>query len=392
MGNWCPPRASNPLLRANPTLGGFDSHTFPPFLIAEKLSEFLRCLSLCVTKQSAIYAVHKSRHRVMVLSRDPEGFVYLSVFISVPSVVAYAFTGGIDDQRFAISVLLLAGVCSPARGWLLEGHHILTLSAVAALPDEVPAFFRQGAKTVAHLSIDPDMGKNRGTPQVRGAEYPEHFLDREMLDVETLPASRYAFVKLCYEHGVSPEKMGFVPYAVNEWTERLAVAFAEFRKWPDNPHIQSKCLIYAGFLAHYAEDMCQPLHLTIHYDGRVQEGGEKLQRGIHLKVDGLVQFLKMEPGDLSRDQDVTPFDDVMSEIMREFEEGFALVDRVYEMGPNIPRYDEENWVPNAEVIAFAKDRARAATRFTARLYLTAWRLSERLEIADFVKREVWDGE
>ena len=294
-------------------------------------------------------------------------------------------------KRFAISVLLLAGLCSPARGWLLEGHHILTLSAVAALPDEVPAFFRQGAKTVAHLSIDPDMGKNRGTPQVRGAEYPEHFLDREMLDVETLPASRYAFVKLCYEHGVSPEKMGFVPYAVNEWTERLAVAFAEFRKWPDNPHIQSKCLVYAGFLAHYAEDMCQPLHLTIHYDGRVVEGGEKLQRGIHQKVDGLVQFLKMEPGDLSRDQDVTPFDDVMSEIMREFEEGFALVDRVYEMGPNIPRYDEENWVPNAEVIAFAKDRARAATRFTARLYLTAWRLSERLEIADYVKREVWDG-
>ena len=61
------------------------------------------------------------------------------------------------------------------------------------------------------------------------------------------------------------------------------------------------------------------------------------------------------------------------------------------MGPNIPRYDEENWVPNAEVIAFAKDRARAATRFTARLYFTAWRLSERLEIADYVKREIWDG-
>ena len=30
MGHWWPPRASNPLRRINPTLGGFDSHTFPP--------------------------------------------------------------------------------------------------------------------------------------------------------------------------------------------------------------------------------------------------------------------------------------------------------------------------------------------------------------------------
>ena len=47
----------------------------------------------------------------------------------------------------------------------------------------------------------------------------------------------------------------------------LAVAFAEYRKWPDNPMIQHKCFLYAGFLAHYAQDMCQPLHLTINFDG-----------------------------------------------------------------------------------------------------------------------------
>ena len=273
----------------------------------------------------------------------------------------------------------------------MEGHYIFSLAAVAALPDEIPSFFREGAKAIAHASIDPDMGKNRGTPHVRGAEFPEHFLDREMLDVETLPETRYAFVKLCYERGVSPEKMGFVPYAVHEWTERLAVAFAEYRKWPDNPHIQSKCLIYAGFLAHYAADMCQPLHLTIHYDGRVREGGEKLQKGIHMKVDGLVQFLKMKPEHLARDQEVTPFEKVMPEIMREFEKGFALVDSVYKMGPKIPQYDAKTWQRDAEVVAFAEDRARAATRFTARLYLTAWRLSAQLQIADYVKREEWDG-
>ena len=30
-GDWCPSRTSNPVLGARTTLGGFDSHTFPPF-------------------------------------------------------------------------------------------------------------------------------------------------------------------------------------------------------------------------------------------------------------------------------------------------------------------------------------------------------------------------
>ena len=72
-------------------------------------------------------------------------------------------------------------------------------------------------------------------------------------------------------------------------------------------------------------------------------------------------------------------------------DGFALVDSVYKLGPNISEYDAETWERDAEVVAFAEDRARTATRFTARLYLTAWRLSAQLQIADYVKREEWDG-
>ena len=63
MGNWCPPRASNPLLRANPTLGGFDSHTFPPILQAEKPNAFLRCLYVCMTPPLPFASHHKHRDR-----------------------------------------------------------------------------------------------------------------------------------------------------------------------------------------------------------------------------------------------------------------------------------------------------------------------------------------
>ena len=73
-------------------------------------------------------------------------------------------------------VLLCVGlaICSVStHAWLMGGHHTLTLASVQALPDEAPAFFRAGASTVAHMSVDPDVAKHRGTPNVRAAEYPE---------------------------------------------------------------------------------------------------------------------------------------------------------------------------------------------------------------------------
>jgi len=186
--------------------------------------------------------------------------------------------------------------------------------------------------------------------------------------------------------------MGFLPYALGEWTERLAVAFAEYRKWPNNPHIQQKCLIYAGFIAHYAEDLCQPLHLTIHYDGRVLADGSKTDKGIHSKVDGLVELLALKPEDLARGQKIEPMDDLMAGIMAEFTQGFALVDRVYDLGPRLPSAGDKAWKRDAGVVAFTEDRARTATRFTAQLYLTAWRMSEPLTFDDFINRPKWDGQ
>jgi hypothetical protein len=295
-------------------------------------------------------------------------------------------------KRFMMVGVLILSLVTTGSAWHLGGHHILTLAAVASLPVELPAFFREGAPTIAHMSLDPDMGKHKGTPFVRAAEYPEHFLDREMLKADTLPESRYAFIKLCYEYKVAPEKIGLVPYALGEWTERLAVAFGEHRKWPDNPHIKMKCLVYAGFVAHYAEDMCQPLHLTIHYNGRVSADGTVAQKGIHGKVDGLIGFFKMSPEILAKNQNIVALENLMPDILSQFDAGFALVDHVYDMGERIPNYDEEGWDKDQEIIHFAVDRARESVRFTAQLYLTAWHLSETLTFDDYIKRAEWDGQ
>jgi len=296
---------------------------------------------------------------------------------------------GACEVRCVVAVLglVLTVTGGSAWGWWPGGHSILTRAAVQALPEDVPAFFRSGAGMVAHGSYDPDVSKNRGTPHLRAAEYAEHFLDLELLKGRELPDDRYAYVALCCELGVKPEKAGFLPYALCEWTERLAVAFAEHRKWPGNPFVQNKCLVYAGFISHYAQDMCQPLHLTIHYDGRIQPDGSKLGKGIHAKVDGIVEYLALDPNDLAGGQKVEPLADLMPGILGQLEAGYSLVDRVYELEAHLPSGEGKAQEPPVPaVVDFATERAREATRFTASLYLTAWRLSEKVSLPGWLDR------
>ena len=286
-------------------------------------------------------------------------------------------------------VLVLALVAS-AQGWFPGGHGILSRAALRGLPEDVPAFFRSGEGAISHFSYEPDVAKNRATRNLRGAERPEHYLDLELLRGRPLPEDRYAFVRLCAEIGVRPEKVGFLPYAVVEWTERLSVAFAEHRKWPENPFIQDKCLVYAGYLCHYAQDLCQPLHLTVHFDGRARPDGSSPRSGIHAKVDGLIQLLSPDPGDLAGATEVGPLEDLMAGVLGMVDASYALVDSVYGLEHLLPVPGKTAPPPAAEVVLFATERARVAARFTTALFLTAWRRSESVKLPGWLDRAAAD--
>jgi len=270
---------------------------------------------------------------------------------------------------------------APVWGWWGNGHGILTRASVLAVPEELPSFFRQGGDLAAHCSFDPDLAKIRAVPHLSHTEHPEHYLDVELLDGQELPGKRYDYLTLCAKLEVSPSKIGLVPYAVAEWTEQLAVAFAEYRRWPEVVAVQHKCLVYAGWLAHYAQDMCQPLHLTIDHNGRLTDEGRSPHSGIHEKVDSLVERLKLEPAQLAAGVVPAAFDSLMPAVLAELERGYTLVDRVYELESQLPD------VASAEVRLFGTSRARAATGFTASLYLTAWRMSAKIELPRWLRRE-----
>jgi len=274
----------------------------------------------------------------------------------------------------------LAG-SAPANAWFTNGHARVAEASVERLPDRVPEFFREGAAAVAHAAVDPDLEKARALVELRAAESPEHYLDRERMPGAELPRSRYAFLDSIRDAGFSAVEVGLLPYAILEDTQRLMLAFAEYRRWPDDPYVQRRALVHAGNLAHYSADLCQPLHTTIHHDGRAKEDGSSPFSGIHRRVDGLFEqgIASVEVG--------TPaaFEDIYRAIVREFDASHALVDRVYELEELLLAMDAES-EPPAEIVDFAADRWRASVRFTASLFLYAWDRSVEIELPSWHDR------
>lgn len=286
-------------------------------------------------------------------------------------------------------VALLLTLAPSAQAWHDEGHYYVAVAAVKAMPEDVPAFFREGAATVGHGSLDPDVFKHRELPQLDHSEFPEHFLDIEMLEGTELPQRRYDYIKLCYDLKIDPTKSGTLPYAITEWTQKLTMAFAEHRANPDNPHIYAKCLIYAGILSHYAADLHMPLHTTIHWDGRAEEGTPYVRTSIHLKIDALPT--KIPYNELFTEPLPTPLSspDIFTFTMEQFAKSHAMVDRAYELEDAYP--DMQNMViSDDEVLDFTAERTRAAAAFTADLFLSAWRNSANIRTPDWLDRSIFD--
>lgn len=278
---------------------------------------------------------------------------------------------------------VLAATASPAAAWHANGHDRAARAAVRSLPESMPAFFRDGAERVAHFSGEPDVFTRPIAPEeLHDATTPDHYFDIERLGDAPIPRRRYELIAWCVRHDLPVSKVGLAPYALEEWTQRLTVAFAEHRRWPDNEHVRAKALIYAGFLAHFAADLYQPLHTTIHYDGRVGDDGESPHSGIHLKVDALAGKLPDGAAIAADPTRVKPFERTFEAILAALHESHGRVDRVYELADAIPAY-EAPLDPGGDVAELTQACLADAALFTARLYATAWRDSGRIELPEW---------
>ena len=290
-------------------------------------------------------------------------------------------------KRFTLLLVLcaLATLSQPARAWWPQGHSTIAAGAVQTLPPEVPIWFRAGITQIAHGAQDPDVQKNRDLALMTEREAPQHFFDWELIGMEPLPPSRREFYALCAKRGVNPFDVGELPYALAEWTQRLTVTFAEARQYPGNAYIQQKALIYAGILSHYSGDATMPLHTTIHHDGRAKPDGSSPRTGIHGKVDSLIEKLSFTPEQLAAGQTIAPLPALVPAIEAQLRETFSHVDQTYVLEAGLPPATGD-YKASPAVEAFALERGRMASRFTAQLFLTAWRDSEKVTLPSWLRR------
>ncbi|NHZ73014.1 MAG: hypothetical protein GWP16_00885 [Nitrospirae bacterium] len=280
----------------------------------------------------------------------------------------------------ALGVVALMSTC-PLLAWHAEGHRITTFEAVTLLAEELPQFLQDGRDQMAWDSIDPDLMCNRSLPQLRDRESPDHYLDLELLQGGGLPDTRSKFLEhiASPEVGMGIEKVGGLPYAVVEATQRLTLAFAQVRHQPADEHLQAKVMLYAAQLAHYAADLCQPLHTTIHHDGRALEDYSSPYTGIHQQVDALIGRLKPQAEIRGEPLVLKP---IFPAVVEELKRSHAEVDRVYQLEGDLALL-EAGGEPSAELRSWTRDRYRASVLFTASLILTAWRESADLQIPDW---------
>ena len=284
----------------------------------------------------------------------------------------------------SLGALLIAS--QPARAWWPQGHSIITAGAVAALPDEVPVWFRAGEGQIAHDAQDPDVQKDRSLAVMTEREYPQHFFDWELVGTDVpLPPTRREFYALCAAKKLSPFDVGELPYAIAEWTQRLTMDFAESRKFPGNAYIQEKALVTAGILSHYSGDATMPLHVTNDFDGRAKPDGSSPKTGIHARVDSLIEKLNLTPQQLAKNQTIEPLPALWPGIEAQMRDSYSHVAQTYELESQLP-LESGAYQASPAVQSFALERGRAAAHFTAQLFLTAWRDSAKIKLPSWLKR------
>jgi hypothetical protein len=273
----------------------------------------------------------------------------------------------------ALACLALLALTGLVRSWWVVGHGTIADAAAAGLPDDAPAFFRQGGRQLAHLAGDPDRWKNPKAPHLRAAESPDHFLDLENFRGKDLPADRWKAIALLQDLKQDPEKTGMLPYAILENYERLCCAFRDCRDTPDDPAVRAKCLVYAGVLSHLTGDLAMPLHTTRDYDGRKGADDKVEQKGIHARIDAFPERNGLTAEEMSRGLKAVEVDDVRGRVLKALNESHAQVDRCYEL-------DRAGAFEKAteEGRKFILERCRAGAQLTEDLWYTAWVQSAKL--------------
>lgn len=194
-----------------------------------------------------------------------------------------------------IAALVMAALfasSAPALAWEDKGHEIIGQLAATALPVTLPAFMRTMPAQYELSFLGPELDRLKGSGRAwDGENDPGHYIDLDdngtvagVILLQKLPETREAYDTALRAVNSNQYRAGYSPYAILEGWQQLRDDFAYWRV--DNYHAlhgkadyirkaaatdraidQQLILRDAGVWGHFVEDACQPLHVTIHFNG-----------------------------------------------------------------------------------------------------------------------------
>lgn len=214
---------------------------------------------------------------------------------------------------------LVIGSTQPGLCWGKDAHKIINQVAVETLPGNLPAFLRshKAIAEIEYLGPEPDRWRSPADPELSAAQAPEHFIDLELADQAAptgFPENRDEFLNdLAVARSQNPKmavtftarKVGMLPWAMDEWLERLRVDMNQYRtlRAAHRPlrSAQQAVLYDAGILGHFIADGSQPLHTTINFNGWVEaQNLEHFTRGhtIHRRFEATFVYDNIHADDI----------------------------------------------------------------------------------------------
>lgn len=291
---------------------------------------------------------------------------------------------------FLLALFLTCIAVQSSFGWGSDGHKIVNRVAIETLPATMPAFLRipQALDEIEYLGPEPDRWRSSATPELSAAQAPEHFLDMELADVaapDGLPAQRYDFLHDLdvaerrypdLADRLSPQKVGLLPWQVNEDFERLQVDMRDYRMLradhQDTLGVELAILYDIGCLGHYVADGSQPLHTTINYNGWVESKNPEdfsRQPGIHSQFE--TEFVH----DNLHVDDVQPLIPPARVLEMPFQEFLFYLQTTHRQVAQVYRIEKQGGFDghgSAASRSFTAERLAAGTTMLRDMIYTAW--------------------
>jgi hypothetical protein len=263
--------------------------------------------------------------------------------------------------------------------WGLEGHLIVGRAAAQAVPQEMPAFFRESVDQLSWLNAEPDRWKDRTERNLEEALYqsfnPGHYINLENVpESATMADHRLAYFEALEDAGVEAQP-GFLPFTILELTQRLRVGFRFWRRSEERTRvwIEQRIINDAGILGHYVADGSNPLHTTIHYNGWVGATslGYASDTQTHTRVESRYVLHQISIDDVvpNVESSAMVFSDLRLAVWEFLEESNTLVEQLYQIDREA-RFNEETTAAANKV--FIAARMAAGATMLRNLWWTAW--------------------